>query len=126
MNWYLVAGGVALAAIGLIHSVLGERRIFRRLRGASFIPTDGGSHLREPHVRILWATWHLATALSWGLAAILLWLALPSSQPLAQSPIPALIAAAVFASGGLVLIGTNDRHPGWIGLLGAAVLIWLA
>ena len=126
MNGYFVAAGTLLTAIGLIHTVLGERRIFRRLRGPGLIPTVGGSHLREPHVRILWATWHLASALSWGMAAILVWLALPSSRPQDPTPIAEIIAAAVLASAGLVLVGTKGRHPGWIGLLVVAVLVWLA
>ena len=41
----------------------------------------------------------------------------------------AFIEKAIIASmlGGalLVLIGTRGRHPGWIGLLGVAILVWL-
>jgi len=126
MNGYFVTAGVLLATIGRIHAVLGERRIFRRLRGAGLMPTAGGPHLRESHVCILWATWHLTTVLSGGMASLLLWLAIPSSRPLAHAPIPAIIAAAVLGGAGLVLLGTNGRHPGWIGLLGGAELLWLA
>ncbi len=31
----------------------------------------------------------------------------------------------MLAASGLVLIGTKGRHPGWAGLLGVAVLVWL-
>ncbi|MBL8379962.1 MAG: type II toxin-antitoxin system PemK/MazF family toxin [Burkholderiales bacterium] len=31
------------------------------MRAQGYIPTDGGQVLREPHVRILWASWHIVT-----------------------------------------------------------------
>lgn len=127
MNSYFLAAGILLFIVGLTHSVLGERLVFRRMRSAGFIPTNGGQLLREPHVRILWASWHLGTAMGWGISAILFWLALPSSRFFVPSPIFAPIVAAMavsmFACAALVLIGTKGRHPGWLGLLGVAVLI---
>lgn len=56
MNIYFLAAAVLLILIGLVHSILGEKLIFRRMRKGGFIPTNGGPALREPHVRILWAT----------------------------------------------------------------------
>ena len=35
-----------------------------------------------------------------------------------------IVAAATLASSALVLFATNGRHPGWLGLLVAAVLAW--
>ena len=59
MNWYFIAAGVLSFLIGFVHSVLGESLIFRRMRAGGFIPTIGGQLLREPQVRILWASWHV-------------------------------------------------------------------
>jgi hypothetical protein len=122
MNWAFVSAGILMVVIGLVHSVLGERLIFRRMRAGGRIPTNGGSLLREGHVRILWATWHLATALALGMAALLVWCAGPAAAPLARSAVPPVIGLAAFAGALLVLVGTKGRHPGWIGLLIAAVL----
>jgi hypothetical protein len=58
MNPYLVAAAVLAFVVGLVHSVLGERLIFRRLRTGQVVPTNGGTVLRESHVRILWLPSH--------------------------------------------------------------------
>lgn len=123
MNPYLLAAGVLLIAIGLIHSILGERIIFRRMRAQGMIPTQGGNLLREPHVRILWATWHMASIMGWFIACVLFWLALPSSSNVHTSFLAKALIITLLASSALVLIGTKGRHPGWIGLLVAGVLV---
>ena len=122
MNWYFVAAAVLTFAVGIVHSVLGERLIFRRMRAIGFVPTNGGQVLHESHVRILWASWHVVTAMGWCIAVVLAWLALPSSEKLASPLLAEAIAAAMLASSLLVLIGTKGRHLGWVGLLGVAVL----
>ena len=57
---YLIAGLIA-ALTGVAHSFLGERLIFRHLRSGGLIPTLAAPPLRERHIRILWATWHLGS-----------------------------------------------------------------
>lgn len=122
MNLYFAAAGVLAFLIGLVHSVFGERLIFRRMRAGGFIPTNGGQVLREPHVRILWASWHVVTVLGWCVAVALLWLAQPSKAPLAQSVVSMAIVGALLGSSLLVLVGTKGRHLGWVGLLVAAIV----
>ncbi|MBI5260081.1 MAG: hypothetical protein HY855_26510 [Burkholderiales bacterium] len=125
MNGYLAAAGGLALIVGAVHSWLGERLIFRRLRRHSFVPTEGAPLLREPQVRILWATWHVATALGWGIGGALLWLSQPSpGLPLHPAALLAL-AAGMVASAALVLVGTRGQHPGWAGLLGVGVLVAL-
>ena len=122
MNHYFVAAGLLTFVIGLVHSVLGERLIFRRMRVEGFVPTNGGQVLRERHVRILWASWHVVTALGWCVAVVLFWLALPSEAHLAQSALSKAVAASTLLSSMLILVGTRGKHPGWVGLLVVAVL----
>ena len=122
MNWYLAAAGTLTFAIGLVHSLLGERLVFQRMRSAGFIPTNGGPFLREPHVRILWASWHVVTAMGWCVAKTLFWLSLPLSKHLAQSLFAEAAVAPMLASSILVLVGTKGKHPGWAGLLGVAIV----
>lgn len=125
MNTLFACAAAVAFAVGLAHSLLGERLIFRRLRDTGFIPTQGGQRLGEGHVRILWASWHVLTVFGWAFAALLLWLsfnpAYPGSRFLVQ-----VIVVAMLAGSALVLVGTRARHPGWVGLLAVAVLAWLA
>jgi hypothetical protein len=125
MNIYLFAAGSLTIVIGLVHSILGEIIIFNRLRYDNWIPTQGGSALREFQVRILWASWHVVSVLGWALAAILLHLSNEVVSPLTSWLALCLLLAFV-GSSALVLVGTRGRHPGWIGLLAVAVLIALA
>jgi hypothetical protein len=123
MNLYFVAAAALTIIVGLVHSVLGEVMIFSRMRQQGFVPANGGGLLRESNVRILWASWHVLTVLGWGMGAILLWLALPSS---ASNPFVAhAVAVSMLVGSAFVAGGTKGRHPGWIGLLGVAVLVWL-
>ena len=114
--------GTLAFVVGLAHSLLGERLVFSRMRVAGFIPTNGGTVLRERHVRILWATWHVVTAMGWCIAALLVWLSLSSPNHVARSVIVPLVIASMLASSLLVFVGTKGKHPGWAGLLGVAAL----
>jgi hypothetical protein len=122
LNFYFLSAGVLAFVVGCIHSVLGERLIFSRIRNRGLVPTQGGQLLHESHVRILWATWHAATAIGWGLAAILVWCSVHAEPGSVPRAVGLAIALAMLASSILVLVGTRGRHPGWLGLLGVAVL----
>lgn len=126
MNYFLITCAALAFVVGLIHSILGERLIFRRIRHKGLVPTDGGSVLREQHVRIQWANWHITTAMGWGIAAVLFWLGTHEAQRGALAFIEQVIVLSMLASSALVLVGTKAKHPGWIGLLGVAVLVALA
>ncbi|MEQ1613558.1 MAG: hypothetical protein ABL904_12455 [Hyphomicrobiaceae bacterium] len=125
MNCFFTAAAILAFLVGLFHSVLGEVMIFASFRQGGLIPSNGGGLLRESNVRILWASWHLLTVLGWGMAVILLALAMPGLQSPAQAIIVPAIALSMLLGSALVAIGTKARHPGWIGLLGVAVLVWL-
>ena len=125
MNWYFVIAAALAFLVGLVHSVLGERLIFGRLRQDGFVPTNGGKLLAERDVRILWASWHVLTVFGWCIASILLWLSLPSSSTSSAWFIEQAVIIAMLAGSALVFIGTKARHPGWAGLLAVAVFVWL-
>ena len=123
MQTMFIAAGVIALITGVVHSVLGEILIFRQLRSSGLVPTLAAPPLRERNIRIIWATWHLASVFGWAFAGILLRLAI---APL-DSPSALIVSAVVFANlaGSLfVLIGTKGQHPGWIALLLVAVLTW--
>ena len=125
MNWYFVIAAALAFLVGLVHSVLGERLIFRRLRQDGFVPTNGGKLLGERHVRILWASWHVLTVFGWCIGSILLWLSLSSSSVSSAWFIEQAVVITMLAGSALVFVGTKARHPGWAGLLAVAVFVWL-
>lgn len=116
----------SLAVItGLIHSVLGEWLIFRHLRQGTVVPQLGAPPLRARNIRILWATWHLASVFGWAFAALLFSLANSPEAPLRERVLQATVAAN---AGGaiLALVGTRGRHPGWVALGAVADCAWVA
>lgn len=117
----LLAGSIILLT-GAVHSVLGEILIFRHLRSHGLVPSQGAPPLRERNIRILWATWHLATVLGWAFAGILFKLATRSPGAPPDAFILASVVVAYAAGGLLVLIATKGRHPGWVALLAVAAL----
>jgi len=124
MQIQLFAAGLLMILIGIAHSAIGEILIFRRLRAGTIVPLQAPQPLRERHLRILWANWHFCSVLGWGLAALLILFAMSPDLP-AQARYVRIIAIATFAGSILVLFATRGRHPGWLGLLVAAVLTWL-
>ncbi len=72
MNPYLLVAGLLKLVIGVVHSLLGERLVFSRLRGSGWLSQDPAGPLRKPHLRILWATWHAASVQGWGVTAVLI------------------------------------------------------
>ena len=121
MNTYLAAAAILAFLVGLVHSLMGEVMVFSRLRESHWVPTNGGKLLLSPHVRILWASWHVLTVLGWLVACALWLLASEPATGLRSSLLQAICWATVISSM-IVLYGTKARHPGWVGLLGVAVL----
>jgi hypothetical protein len=120
---YLLAAAVVAALVGVIHSVLGELLIFRKLSKGTIVPNQAAAPLGLRNIRILWATWHLASALGFGFAGILLIWANRESAP---DPAAVWTLIVSFAVGSfLVLVATRGKHPGWIGLLIVSVLTYL-
>ena len=98
MNPWLVGAAALVFVIGLAHSWLGERMVFRHLRTGGLVPDGGQPGLRAYQTRILWASWHVVTAL----------------------------ATALALRGGRVLLSNRGRHPAWIALLAAAALVLMS
>ncbi len=125
MNWYFVAAAATATVVSLVHTVMGERLIFTRLRWAGVVPTNGGNVLEAWHVRILWATWHVLTVFGLCMATVLLKLSYPEANIASAGFIAQACAIAALAGSAVVAIGTKARHPGWVGLLAVTVLVWL-
>ncbi|MGH8178659.1 MAG: hypothetical protein ACREV5_20570 [Steroidobacter sp.] len=125
MPTYMFAAGVLALVVGVVHSVLGEILIFRQLRNRSLVPAMPAPPVKERHVRIIWASWHVVTVFGWAFGAVLLQLSSASND---QSAEALAVNAAIFAFAAgsfLVLVGAKGKHPGWIAMLGVAALAWL-
>ena len=123
MNYLLLSAGLLSISVGLVHSILGEILIFKNLRKNSLVPNVSLPPLREKNIRILWATWHLASIFGFSISAMLIHLAMSPSN---SSYIIQAVAIAMCSSSVLVCYATKAKHPGWIGLLAVSVLCWLA
>ena len=124
-TWLFIASGLA-ALTGVVHSLLGERLIFRHLRAGTVVPALGAPPLRERHVRILWASWHIGSVFGWAFAGVLFGLASDTSGASVVSLVLWASVAAYLGAAGLVLVGTKGRHPGWIALALVAILTGIA
>lgn len=123
MQTMFIAAGVIALVTGIVHSVLGEILIFKQLRVSGLVPTLTTPQLRERNIRIIWATWHLASVFGWAFAGILLQLAFAPNGSSTELIVNAVVFANL-AGSALVLIGTKGRHPGWVALLLVAVFTW--
>lgn len=124
MQTYFFAAGILALVVGVIHSTLGEVLIFRHLRNRGLVPAMEAPPLKERHIRILWASWHVATVFGWAFGIILLRLAMFTTEHSLRAIVESAMVFAFLGGSFLVLIGTKGRHPGWIGLLGVAALVW--
>jgi hypothetical protein len=123
MTNYILIASMLVVIVGIVHSVLGEFLIFRHLRKNGIVPTLAAPPLRERHIRILWASWHIVTVFGFGVA--LLWLSQSAQDGAFEPFIKEVIIYSMLASSLLVLLATSGKHPGWIGLAAVALLTWL-
>ena len=123
MNLYLLIAGILCFPLGIAHSILGEYLIFKhkRIKG-NIVPSKGGEELKERHLRILWATWHLASIFGWCIGAILIKIAVMQNLEIVDFILNSIIYT-MFLSSVLVLVGTKGKHPGWIVLLLIGIFI---
>lgn len=116
MNPWLIAAGLCTLLIGVVHSVMGEQRIFRHLRQGGWVPTRGEPLMREYQLRIVWGSWHLVTCFGLGVAALLFLAARPDvpvglRDGMVASAVGVMLLAAV-----LVAVATKGRHLAWLAL----------
>ena len=126
MNYALFAAGILAILVGLIHAILGEILIFKRLRKNSIVPNVTRSILHTRHISIIWATWHIATLFGWSIAGVLILFSLNTQISDTFASVIHFIAFGMLASSCLVLFATKGKHPGWIGLLAVAILCWIS
>ena len=126
MNIYLLIAGILFFLLGVAHSVLGEYLIFNDKRNkGNLVPSKNSAEMKERHLRIIWATWHLSSFLGWCIWAILIKISFEQNE--LNSNISDFFVQSIiyvtFISSLLVLVGTKGKHPGWIGFLLIGILL---
>jgi len=109
----LFAAALLTFAVGLAHTVLGEKFILMRTpEQATF------------KARILRFAWHLTTIAWWGVGAMLV---LASRGLLTTSNTLRVIAATMAVTGAVILVSSRGRHFAWPVFLAIAILsLWAA
>lgn len=117
MNPWLITAGLCTLLIGVVHSVMGEQRIFRHLRRGGWVPTRGEPLMREYQLRIVWGSWHLVTCFGLGVAALLFLAARPDVPVALRDGMVACAAGVMLLAAVLVALATRGRHLAWLALL---------
>ena len=108
-------------ALGVAHSVLGERYILTRLFRRDNLPVLFGS--TEFTSRTLRFAWHITTVTWWGIAALLV---IIGSDQLTAARAATVIGWTSLLCGLLPLILTRGKHMSWIVffIIGGIALWW--
>ncbi|NLP84823.1 hypothetical protein HF576_13275 [Microbacterium sp. CFH 90308] len=116
----LFIAAALLVALGLFHSILGERYIIRRLLRREDLPKlFGGREFTAGTIRF---AWHITTLLALGVAAVLVLVAV-DAEPRA---VVAAIGITCLACAVPPLVFTRGRHLSWVVFLAAGTLCLVA
>lgn len=117
----LELAAVLLVALGLAHSILGERYLLIPLFKRRDLPKlFGGTEFTKRTLRF---AWHITTIAWFGFAAILYQTACNSTPPGHLLPI---IGFTFLLSGLIALIASRGKHFSWIIFLTIGALVLLA
>jgi hypothetical protein len=130
MNSYLLIAACLIFLLGIFHSVLGEIKIFMRMKNAEELPVLRGIPLlwnRPDAARItIRMVWHLATVLAFCIATILTLLSLRSSLSENEVCFVKIIGSSMLLSFVLSLIVSKGSHMAWIFFLAIGMLCFIA
>jgi len=104
---YFVAAGLCFA-LGLVHSVLGERYILIRLFRRTDLPKLFGG--TEFTARTLRFAWHLTSVAWWGSAALFCYMA---RDRLSYASVAGVLAGVFLVSAVVTLVASRGRHLAW-------------
>ena len=104
---YFLAAGLCFA-IGLAHSILGERYILMRLFRRTDLPRLFGG--TEFTARTLRFAWHLTTIAWWGAAGLFCYMA---RDRLSSASAAGVLAGVFLMSAVVTLVASRGRHFAW-------------
>ena len=113
---YFVAAGLCFA-LGLAHSILGERYILTRLFRRNDLPRLFGG--TEFTARTLRFAWHLTTVAWWGAAALFCYMA---RDRVSSASVAGVLAGVFLVSAAVTLVASRGRHFAWPVFLAIGVI----
>jgi len=109
MSTLLYSAAFFAFAIGLTHSILGERYILSRLFRKGGLPKlFGGTEFTQATLRF---AWHLTTIAWWGFSAILVLLA---NDMITFKSLTMVISITFLTSGIIALVASKGKHYAWL------------
>jgi hypothetical protein len=124
MNIYLLISGVLIIAMGIAHSIIGERSIIGPIQKTEVLPSVRGSITFTK--RTLRFAWHVTSVFGFGIAIILLHYGRFSTFNSDQIFVLRTLSLTLFISFLVSVIGARAKHPSWIIFALAAVLVWIS
>ena len=116
----LFVAAILTVAIGMAHSLLGERYILKRLFRQPLPPLFGSDEFTRKTLRF---AWHITTLAWFGFAVLLILVFLDRAS---ANVVTATIAATFGLTGLVALIASRGRHLSWIVFGTIALLCLLA
>ncbi len=121
MNAPFLIAAVLLMLMVVVHSVMGERLVFRELLSLPDLPRLGRS--RSLMRQTLRFNWHVTSVIGIVVAATLVSLA-AAPEPAAGDQIATAIAIGLLVCALLAGISTRGRHYSWTVFLASSALVW--
>ena len=121
MEMSLFIAAILAMAIGVAHSILGERYILMRLFKRPDLPHLFGSP--EFTVRTLRFAWHITSIAWWGLAAIIILIARDAASP---SSLLYVLSATFLLTAIVAAVGSRLRHLSWVFFSAVGITLFVA
>ena len=121
MEMSLFIAAILAMAIGVAHSILGERYILMRLFKRPDLPHLFGSP--EFTVRTLRFAWHITSIAWWGLAAIIILIARDAASP---SSLLYVLSATFLLTAIVAAVGSRLRHLSWVFFSAVGIILFVA
>jgi hypothetical protein len=118
----LILAAALLFLVGLMHSVLGGRRLITPLLERPDLPIILNS---IANTRLtLWVGWHLLTLFFWGNAVLLIVIAIDPARAVTAALM--VISSCTGLAGSLAVTLTRGKHKSWIMFIPVSVLTGLS
>jgi hypothetical protein len=122
VSWALGLGAFLALAVGVAHSVLGERYVLTRLFRRDNLPKlIGGTWFTR---RVLRFAWHLTSVAWWGFAAQLAWAGGFFGSDPTVAGLLRVVAVTFGVSALVTLAASRGRHLAWVVFLAIAACAW--
>lgn len=118
MNHSLLIAAVLIAAIAVVHTLLGERLVIGPLLAGEVPRLGGSSRFMRRTVRY---AWHLTSLIAVGFAALLFYYA---KEPRQHVMAIKIVSATFILSSLLAVIMTRGKHFSWVVFLAIGLLTW--